>query len=266
MKKLLIIATLLTSSLLAKEYYAKAEPKEIYTISSNVVGQVMFSDELKEGAILDRAEYIVIDDELDQVELIQVSQKIEILERTVQINEEMLANFKEIVKRKTQNYEKIKSLKIKSSVEKDREFYDLITTQNQYFSTQKELENLKIQENDLHLRKVQLQRSIKDKHLSANEKVLYKLMVKKGQVVAMATPLAQVADISKAKLSIFVNKNDLEGIKSKIIYIDGERSAYKITRLWNIADEQHLSSYKLEILIDAPKYFSKLIKVEFKSE
>jgi len=266
LNKLLLLATLLATSLLAKEYYAKAEPNEIYTISSSVSGQVLFADELKEGSQLGNAEYILIDDELDQIELIQVSQKIEILSNSLAINKDVLKNYKEMLKRKTKNYEKIKELKIKSSVEKDKEFYDLVSTQNQYYSTQKEVENLKIQQNDLTLRKAQLKRSIKDKHLSANGMVLYKLMVKKGQVVSMATPLAQVADISKAKLSIFLNKNDLDSIESKVIYIDGIKSEYTITRLWSIADEQHLSSYKAEIVIDAPKYFSKLVKIEFKSE
>jgi hypothetical protein len=49
-----------------------------------------------------------------------------------------------------------------------------------------------------------------------------------------------------------------------VIYLDGKKSGYKITRLWEIADATHLSSYKAEIIIKAPNYFSDLMKVELK--
>ncbi len=255
-----------TVSLMAKEYYAKVEPYEVQVIASNVSGQVLFTDEKREGQILGEKNYIKIDDEIDVIELKQSILKVKLLKNTLTLNETMVGNYKQMLEKKQTNYDRVKALKIKSTVEKDREFYDLIATQNQYIGTQKEIENLKIQINDLELRQAQLYRSIKDKHLTAPGFILYRLLVKEGQVVNPSTPLAEIADVRRAKLTVYLNAGDMDGIKSKVIYLDGKKSSYKIDRLWNIADAIHLSSYRAEIIIDAPKRFSSLMKVEFRSE
>ena len=265
-KRGLILLILSVISLMAKEYYAKVEPYEVQTIASNVSGLVIFTDEKREGQILGKQNYIKIDDELDSVELKQSIAKIELLKNTLKLNENMVENYKLMLEKKQTNYDRVKSLKIKSVVEKDKEFYDLVTTQNQYIGTEKEIENLRIQINDLELRQAQLKRSIADKQLSAPGFVLYRLIVKDGQVVNPSTPLAEIADVSRAKLTIYLNAEDMKGIKEKVIYLDGQKSNYKINRLWNIADATHLSSYRAEIIIDAPKRFSTLMKVEFRSE
>jgi multidrug efflux pump subunit AcrA (membrane-fusion protein) len=261
---LLLIASAV--SLTAREYSAKVEPSETLTICSNVSGLVLFADEKREGKVLGNKPYILIDDELDQVELKHIVRKIELLDRTLALNEMMSKNYDEILKKKQRNYENIRSLKTKSVIEKDREFYDLVSTQNQSISTQKEIQNLKIQINDLKLRKAQLERSIKDKSLSADGYVLYRLIAKEGQVVNRSTPLAEIADVRKAKLTLYLSGEDMKDVGRKSVYIDGKKSGYKINRLWKIADSQHLSSYRAEIIIDAPKRFSQLVKVEFKSE
>jgi len=53
-------------------------------------------------------------------------------------------------------------------------------------------------------------------------------------------------------------------IKNKTIYLDGKKSDLKISKLYTVADTKHISSYKCEIIIPAPKTFSKLTKIEFK--
>jgi multidrug efflux pump subunit AcrA (membrane-fusion protein) len=176
----------------------------------------------------------------------------------------MEKNYDEMLVKKQRNYDNVKVLKTKSVIEKDREFYDLLTTQNQLISTQKEVDNLKVQINDLKLRAEQLDKSIADKSLSAKGYVLYQLSVKEGQVVNPGMELSKVADVSKAKLTIFLNADDMKNAKNKVIYLNGKKSDYKITRLWEIADATHLSSYKAEIIIEAPNYFSDLMKVELK--
>ncbi|RLA70058.1 MAG: HlyD family secretion protein [Epsilonproteobacteria bacterium] len=251
---------------MAKEYYAKVKPYETLTIASNVSGIILFADEENEGKELGRKPYIQIDDELDQVELGQVVNKITLLEGSLKLNEKMARNYEAMLEKKQRNYDNIKSLKIKSTIEKDREFYDLISTQNQFISTEKEIQNLKTQINDLHLRQAQLKRSIKDKSLSAEGYVLYKLIVKEGQVVNPASPLAEIANVRRAKLTLYLTSQDMKGAENKTVYINGEKSPYKIDRLWKIADAQHLSSYRAEIIIDAPEYFSSLLKVELKNE
>ena len=264
MKKILTLLLFSSMALFAKEYYSKVEPYEILTIASNVSGQVTFADEKKEGKILDGKPYVKIDDKLDNIELSNVKNKITLLQNILALNETMEKNYDEMLVKKQRNYDNVKVLKTKSVIEKDREFYDLLTTQNQLISTQKEVDNLKVQINDLKLRAEQLDKSIADKSLSAKGYVLYQLSVKEGQVVNPGMELSKVADVSKAKLTIFLNADDMKNAKNKVIYLNGKKSDYKITRLWEIADATHLSSYKAEIIIEAPEYFSDLMKVELK--
>ncbi|MDA3947418.1 MAG: HlyD family secretion protein [Helicobacteraceae bacterium] len=264
MKKIFTLLLLSGLALFAKEYYSKVEPYELRTISSNVSGQVTFADENKEGKVLDKKAYVKIDDKLDLVELSNVNKKIALLKNTLQLNEAMKKNYDEILVKKQKNYDNIKALKTKSVIEKDREFYEVVSTQNTLLSTAKEVDNLKVQINDLNLRAAQLEKNIADKSLTANGQVLYSLSVKEGQVVSPGMELSKVADISKAKLTIFLNAADMKDAKTKSLYLNGKKTDYKINRLWNIADTTHLSSYKAEIIIKAPKHFSELMKVEFK--
>ena len=155
-------------------------------------------------------------------------------------------------------------MKIKSSVEKDREFYDLIASENSFLATQKELNTLKTQIADLELRKAQLSRSISDKTVKNRGYTLYSLDVKVGQVVNKGTLLATVVDTSKAILTIYLNAEDVEDAKSKVVYINGEKTSYKVDRLLTIADSKNISKYKAQIVIKAPKIFSKLAKIELK--
>ena len=266
MKLKFLLVTLLALPLTAKEYYAKVEPYELLQIASNVNAQIIKVDEAQEGRVLGSKAFIVMDDTLDKAELRSTRSKIATLEAIAQKNETLLQNYKEMLAKKEKNYARIKDLSIKSDSEKDREFYDLIATRNQYIATIKENDNLKINLNDAKIRLLQLEKNIKNKHISAPGYVLYKLMVKKAQVVAMGTVLAQVADISKAKLTLYLSAKDHDTVSQKVIYLNGEKTDYKITQLWDIADEKQLSNYKAQIIIKAPKTFSKLVKVSFRDE
>lgn len=262
--KLTILLLFGFSLLFSKSYYSKVEPYEIHKVSSNVMGVVSKVDEGLLGKKLYSNSYIVIDDALDQDELLAVNEKLKYLHKTLDINEDILKNLKESVEKKRVNYEKVKNLKIKSSVEKDNEFYNLINSENSYLSTIKEINNLKVQMADLNLRKAQLQRSIRDKHLQADGLTLYELNVKEGQVVNIGTPLATVVDTSKALLTIYLDADDLKNIKNKSIYIHGKKTSYKIDRVLYMADSKNISRYMAQIIIKAPKIFSGLVKVDIK--
>lgn len=250
----------------AKVYYAKVEPYEVREISSNVSGLVVYADENLLGKRLTQKPYIEIDSEIDKKELKGIKEKLAYTKSIIEINEAVLVNLEESLAKKRENYKKIEPLKVKSSVEKDREFYDLITSENLYLSTRKEIQNLKVQITDLKLREAQLQRSIDDKNLTAKNFVLYEMLVQSGQVVGMATPLAKVADISKAKLTIYLDEADIVGAQKKVVYIDGEKSSYKISRLLRIADGKNISKYMAQIITNPPELFSKLVKVELRDE
>lgn len=263
MKKILLLI-LCSLSLIASEYYSKAEPYRFYTLQSNVSGLVTHSDERLEGKVLGKNAFIRIDDELDQKELRLLKAKKLNLQNSLKLNEKMAKNLNIMIEKKSQNYERIKDLPIKSNVEKDKEFFDLSNTQNSELSTLEKIQTIHSQLNDTELRLAQLKRSIKDKSIRAKEMVLYELYVKKGKVVSPGMNLAEIADISQAKLTIFLNANVLEEIQTKTIYLNGEASTYKIDKIWPLSDSEHISSYKTEILIKAPKQFSQLYKIEFK--
>ena len=262
--KIILFLLVLSSLLFSKVYYSKVEPYEVRNISSNVAGLVLFTDDNKIGKKLSSKSYIKIDSELDVKEIKYINEKLVHLKNTVKSNEEVLKNLEELLVRKRKNYDNIKSLKIKSTLEKDREFYDLVSSENQFLNTMRDINNLKIQIADLELRKAHLKRSIADKNLTAKGFTLYSISVKAGQVVGMATPLAQVADISRALLTIYLDEEDLIGVDKKKIYLDGVESKYTISRILNIADAKNISKYMAQIIIDPPKIFSKLVKVELR--
>lgn len=250
----------------AKVYYAKVEPYEVRAISSNVSGEVIYANENLVGSRLSKEPYIRIYYDLESKELEYIKDKLEYLSKMVSANEGVLDNLKESLNKKRENYKKVESLKFKSSVEKDREFYDLVSSENLYLNTQKEINSLKIQITDMKLREAQLQKILEDKNLVADGFVLYEMLVKPGQVVGVATPLAKVADISRAKLTIFLDEPDVVDAENKIIYIDEEKTPYKVSRLLSIADSKNISKYMAQIILTSPKIFSKLVKVELKSE
>ncbi|MDD3835765.1 MAG: HlyD family secretion protein [Sulfurimonas sp.] len=264
--KILAIMILAFTLASAKVYYSKVEPYEIREISSNVSGLVLFIDEDMIGKKLGTKAYIEIDDELDIAELGFIKDKLEHLQDVVKVNEEVLLNLENSLQRKRENYKRIEDLKFKSTVEKDREFHELISSENLYLNTQKEILNLKVQIADLKLRQARLLRDVKDKNLKHEGFVLYDILVKSGQVVNISTPLAKVADISKAKLSIYLDETDVADAKEKTVYIDGQKTDYKISRLLKIADAKNISKYLAQIIIDSPKLFSKLATIELKDK
>ncbi len=261
---LLIFITIL--SLQANIYYSKVEPYETRKISSNVLGVVTIANENLLGQTLNGSSFVVIDSQLDREELGFVIKKVRYLKNTLAVNQKILLNLKAALEKKRANYERVKNLKIKSSVEKDREFYDLVSSENAALTTQKEINSLKNQITDLSLRKAQLECSIEDKNLKAKGFKLYSLEVKVGEVVNKGTPLATLADESRGILTIYLNEEDLVNAKKKFIYIDGKKTPYSIDRLLNIADSKNISKYKAQIIVKAPKIFSKLVKIELRDE
>ncbi len=262
--KILIILFFISSLLFSKVYYSKVEPYELRNISSNVSGLVLYINENMIGEKLTSKAYIRIDDELDAQELLFIKDKLEYQREIVRVNESILLNLKKSLTRKRENYKRIEDLKFKSVVEKDREYHGLISSENLYLATQKEIQNLKVQITDLKLRKAYLQRSVKDKYVNNRGFVLYEILVKVGQVVGISTPLAKVADTSRAKLTIYLDEIDVAKAKKRAIYIDGKKTSYRISRVLNIADSKNISKYMAQIIIKSPKLFSRLVRVELR--
>ena len=109
-----------------------------------------------------------------------------------------------------------------------------------------------------------LKDTIKNKKLIEESNYIFNIAVKKGDYVNTGTLLYEAKDLSKAKVEIFVPILEIDDIKNKSIYIDGKKSDVKINKIYDIADSTHISAYKVELILENTKTFSRLVKIEFK--
>jgi len=263
--KALFLSLMISQALLASAYFAKAEPVDTFTLKAAVSGQVVKVDERKEGKTSDGSVLIMIDDKVDSINLSASKEKLAFLQSNIALAKQSVANSLKASRIDKQNYQRVKNLSSYSKVQKDTKLLASINASNAYIQAKTNLENLKTQKADLTVKIATLEDSIAKKNISVRKGLyIYKLYPNVGDFVSMGSPLLDTADISHARLTIYVTKEDLAGIENKKIYIDDKVTAYKIDKLWSIADSQNISAYKTEIVIDKPAIFSKLMKVEFK--
>ena len=235
MKILLLLFTPLF--IFAKVHYAKVEPYESVILKSAVSALVMDVDLEAEGSVVDQKRVIYLDDRLDKINLKTSNENLLILHETL--------------KRQESYFQRIDKLKTASKTQKDNAFYSFASTKTQYL--------------DMQYKIAQLGDSIDKKSIVLGKMYLYEIIVRKGDYVAPGSPLARVVDASKAKLVLFLEPAELEKIEQKAVYLNGEKTEYKVDKVWRVADEKFISSYRAEIYITAPKgSFSKLMKVEIK--
>ncbi len=231
---LLLLSPLL---LFAKVHYAKVEPFESVILKSAVSALVMDVDLEAEGSVVDQKRVIYLDDRLDKINL--------------KTSNENLLIIHETLKRQESYFQRIDKLKTTSTAQKDNAFFSFASSKTQYL--------------DMQYKVAQLEDSISKKSIVLNNKYLYKLMVRKGDFVNPGTALAEVQDATKAKLVLFLEPEELEKIDEKSVYLNGEKTEYKVNKVWKVADEKFISSYRAEIYMPAPSgAFSKLMKVEIK--
>lgn len=231
---LLFIAPLL---IFAKVHYAKVEPYESVTLKSAVNGLVLDVDLDAEGKMVDGKRVIYLDDVVDTINLTTSKEKLHLL--------------KEAFERQEASYKRINTLQTVSTTQKDNAFYSYSSAKTQYL--------------DMEYKVAQLEDTIEKKSIILHNMYLYEIMVRKGDYVAPGSALAKVVDATKAKLVLFLEPSELDTIKQKTVYLDGNKTAYKIDKVWKVADEKFISSYRAEIYIQAPQtMFSKLVKVELK--
>ena len=259
---LLLLSPLL---LFAKVHYAKVEPYESIVLKSSVSALVLEVDLEAEGQMIDGKRVIFLDDSLDQVNLKSSKESIVLLQQMHDINNDIATSLSDTVTRQEGYYNRINKLSTASKTQKDNAYSSFTSAKTQYLSTREKIINLEKQILDLKYKVVQLEDSIAKKSIVLENKYLYKLMVRKGDFVNPGTALAEVKDASKAKLVLFLEAEELDSIDQKIVYLDGEKTEYKVNKVWKVADEKFISSYRAEIYMPAPKgVFSKLMKVEIK--
>jgi multidrug efflux pump subunit AcrA (membrane-fusion protein) len=249
----------------AKVHYAKVEPYESVLLKAAVSGLVTEVDLEAEGTMITSKRVIHLDDILDKVNLEDTKKSVVLLEQMLGINNEIANALNGTVKRQKSYYRRISGLSTASKTQKDNAYSAYTSAKTQYLSTKEKIVNLKKQILDMKYKAAMLEDTVAKKSIVLQNKYLYKLMVREGDFVAPGSPLAQVEDASRAKLVLFLEPEELEGIESKTVYIDEKQTEYKINKVWRVADEKFISSYRAEIYIPAPKNaFSKLVKVEIK--
>lgn len=234
--KIFIFCFILVNSLIAGEYYSKLEPVESYNIKSAVSGKVVFSNTELEGFKAKNSVIIEIDSKVDKIDLVQSRNKLSFINDMITIE--------------NNNYNRLKKVSSKSIFEKDTQRVKVI--------------NLKSTKADMIINIENLKDTIKNKKLVEKSNYISMISVKEGDYVTPGTLLYESKDLSKGKLSIFVPINEVESLKTKTIYLDGIKSDIKINKIYPIADSQHISSYKVELLVPDVKTFSRLVKIEFK--
>jgi len=232
----LILFFMMMNFLFAMEFYAKLEPIDSYSVKASVSGKVIYTNEKIEGKRAKNSTIVQLDSVVDKVELEQSLKKLEDIEGMLQIQQ--------------RNYERLLKISSKSGYEKDTQKLNVLSQESA--------------KADMLIKIATLKDTIKNKKLVEKNNYIYNIAVKKGDYVTPGTLLYESKDLSKGKLEIFVPIADIETIKTKTMFIDGVKTDLKISKIYDVADSKHISSYKCEIIIDNPKTFSRLVKVEFK--
>ena len=220
----------------ASEYYAKIEPLQTYNIKSAVNGKVVYVNDKLEGQSTNSDIIVKLDSKIDKADLKYTKSKIQTLNKIITIEKKTFSKFKKI--------------RSKSQLDKDNQNIKILNIQNQL--------------NDLIFKQTTLEDRLNNKVQSVKNKYISAISVKVGDWVNAGTLLFTTNDLSKAKLTIYVPIDSANEYTPKDIYLNGIKTQYKISKLFKVADAKHLSSYKCEIIINAPKSFSKLMKIEFK--
>lgn len=236
MKKIISLLLLISSVVMASEYYAKLNPVNTYNVKSAVSGQIVFVNDAVESKKAKSNTIVKIDAEVNNEDLKQSKIK--------------LKNLKEILKIEQGTLKSFKRVSSKSKFDKD----------NQRIKIFNMISNI----SDLETKIVTLKDTISKKTLTEKNHYIYNIAVEIGDYVNPGVVLYSSMDLSAGKLEVYIPIDQAGVIESKTIYLDGQETDLKISKLYKIADSTHISSYKCEIIVPSPKSFSNLVKIEFK--
>lgn len=234
--RIIWICLLAISSIFANEYYAKLEPIDSFQVKSAVAGKVIYSNSKIEGFQANNSTIIEIDSLVNKVELEQSKNKLKFIDEMLEIEKN--------------NYSRLNQVTSKSEFEKDTQKLKVI--------------NLESSKADMIIKIETLKDTISNKKLVEKSNYIFNIAVKDGDYVSPGTLLYESKDLSKGKLEIFVPIAQIDEIKNKDIYLDGVKSNVKISKIYDVADATNISAYKVELIIEDVKIFSRLVKIEFK--
>ena len=193
---------LLPIFLFANNYIAKIEPKDEFSIYANTNGEITFLDKTKEMSIVNGV-IVKIDNVFEKENLNLYQTQLKLLNEKLVI----LENY----------YNKYKTITGKSDYEKDEKYMQIIELKNSIKNLQLSITNTK----DI----------LNKKEIILNNLYLKEFIVNKYDYVNAGTKIATAYDTSKAKLVLYLNKEDYKDIKSKEIHLDGKTSNATIKKL-----------------------------------
>lgn len=236
MQKVLLSVLFLTSSLFANEFYAVVEPINTYNVKSSVSGTVTKVYTNLESKIVKNNYIVKIDSKIDKIDLQQSTVKLDNLKKILKIENGTLESFNKVSSKSKfdKDNQKIKVLNIASTI------------------------------SDMKIKVSTLKDKIAKKNIKENNLYISNISVKKGDYVNPGTLLYTAYDLSSAKVEVFVPIKQAHTLKNKTIYINDEKTELKISKLHNVADTKHISSYKCEIILKNYTKFSEVLKVSFK--
>ena len=234
--KAVLISMFLIGSVFASEYYAKLQPVQSYKIKSSVSGKVIYANEDIEGKKANNSLIVQIDSNINKIDLEQSRNKLSYINEMINIEQK--------------NYERLSRVSSKPAFEKDSQKLKVV--------------NLKSSKADIIIKIEGLKDTISKKRLIEKSNYISNIAVKKGDYVNPGTLLYEAQDLSKGKLEFFVPISSIDTIKNKKIFLDGKEANIKINKIYSVADSSHISSYKVEIIVDKVKTFSRLVKIEFR--
>ncbi len=251
--------------LCAKVHYAKVEPYDRSVLKASVSGLVTEAVQRLEGSVVEGKRIVHLDDALEIKDLNATQKSIALLEETLRIDRQMAALLEKSSQRQEGYFHRLEKLPTASQTQKDSAFSAYVSVKNQYLATKEKITVLQRQLIDMQYKAARLKDTIAKKSLVLHHRYLYRLMVRKGDFVAPGTPLATVDDMTRAKLVLYLSPEEAAHVSQERVFLNDKATSYRVTKVWRVADEKYISSYRAEIYIDAPKTsFSQLVKVELK--
>lgn len=233
----LIIIFILSLNLFS--YVGKIEPYKKIILKSEVIGKVSFLNSSSSFTYAKQDTILKINSKEDLIRLDSLKQRLKATKEIYQISKS--------------TFNRKKSIKSLSKNEKDKEKLNMLVKKQSYISLS---ENLKLQLSN-----------IKKKTFIVENIYIGKIYPKENEFISMGSIIADTYDISKKKIIIFVNKEDVEKIKQKDIFINDKPSKFFIESISNVVDSKYISSYQVVLLENNNNIsfrFGDIVQIDFK--
>lgn len=223
----------------ANIYMGKIEAYKKIEVRSQISGVVEYVQDKKIFSNIQEQELILKINDKDQ-------------NINIKFLEQRLKTQKNIVEIKKDKY-------IKKSKIKQISIYDKNNEKLAFFESLQELNTLE-KEMEIEIR------TKEKKHFYLENTYLSKIYFEKGSYVSQGDLLYETYDLKKERIVLYLSFKALNNIKEKNIFINGEKSLYKVFHISRLKDEIRVSTHKIILYKKSNKKttFGKVVSVEFK--